>query len=111
MAKRLQGEEDEHAAQLREQRRKNRELKAAAEANRALQEKNREDERARQEAAEKERLERQRQKEEAKKNKTGFFSSSGGTGTSVQSTNTAKTKRAPFNFEAVRLVPSQTAND
>ena len=99
MAQRLQGEEDEHASKLREARRKNKELKAAQEANRIQMEKNQAAEKARLEAAEKERLERLRQKEEAKKNKTGFFS--GGTGTSVQSASGTKTKRAPFNFEAV----------
>lgn len=109
MARRLQGEEDDHAAQLREARRKNKELKAAQEANRLLQEKSREQERARLEAAEKERLERARQKEEAKKNKTGLFSS--GTGTSVSTASGTKQKRVPFNFEAVGKADlSRTSN-
>ena len=99
MAQRLQGEEDEHASKLREARRKNKELKAAQEANRLQMEKYKEQEKARAEAAEKERLEKQRQKDEAKRNKQGFFSS-GSTGASTQQ---AKTKRAPFNFEAVGL--------
>lgn len=87
---------------MREQRRKQKELRAAEEATRERMERARADEKARAEAAEKDRLEKQRQKEEAKRNKSSFI------GGSSSSTTAAKgAKRAPFNFEQEKPKISQ----
>lgn len=103
MARRLQGEEDEHAADLREKRRRAREARAAEERAREAEarakesaEKLRGEERARAEAREQERQEKERAK--AEKKKSSFWSS----GETTSSTQKPAAKRAPFNFEAVR---------
>lgn len=94
MARRLQGEEDDHARGLREERQRRREAKAREEAMRERAEKARADEQARIDAMAKEKAERERLKQEAKSKKSSFM---GG------STNKPQQKRAPFNFEAVSV--------
>lgn len=100
MAARLQGEEDEHAAKLREKRRKMKELAEADARAKEAAEKLRGEERARAEAREEERREYERKKAEKKKNS---FWSMGDSSSSTTAQKTGTTaKRAPFNFEAVR---------
>lgn len=98
MAKRLQSEEDEHAAQLREKRRKMKELQEAEARAKENAEKLRGEERARADAREEERKEYERRKAEKKKH--GFWSvvTDSSSGTTTQK---PAAKRAPFNFEAV----------
>lgn len=96
MAARLQSEEDQHAAQLREKRRKMKEMQEANERAKEQAEKLRGEERARADAREEERREYERKKAEKKKHS---FWSVGDTATSSTKQTTAK--RAPFNFEAV----------
>lgn len=91
MAQRLQGEEDEHARKLREERDRRRAMKAKME-------KDKEEAQKREEQREKERLEKERVKEDLKNRNKGLVSSVFGSGTS-SSTTTTKGKRVPFNFE------------
>lgn len=101
MAARLQGEEDEHAAKLREKRRKMKELAEADARAKEAAEKLRGEERARAEAREEERREYERKKAEKKKNSFWSMGDSSSTSTTAQKTGTTA-KRVPFNFEAVR---------
>lgn len=97
MAARLQSEEDQHAASLREKRKKMKELQEADARAKEQAEKMRGEERARADAREEERREYERKKAEKKKHS---FWSVGDTAPSTAQKTT--TKRAPFNFEAVR---------
>ena len=98
MAARLQGEEDQHAAQLREKRKKLKELQEAEARAKEQAEKMRGEERARADAREEERKEYERKKAEKKKHS---FWSMGDTPTTTSTGQKPAAKRAPFNFEAV----------
>jgi len=87
MARRLQGEEDESAKKLREERQRRREAKAREEASKARLEKERQEAKEREE-------QREREKAEKAKNKSSF-----GFGSSSTATTANKGKRVPFNFE------------